>query len=79
MNEFTFDLNGKSYRIVANDKNPSYNGGYSWSAYRKQPDGTFDKIPCSSRAEENAFPKSVAWIATAFVTGLNQKKGVAQP
>lgn len=71
MKEFTFALNGKSYRIVAINDNPSYNGGYSWQAYRKQPDGTFDRMPCVTRAEEYAFPKSVAWIATAFVSGLN--------
>jgi len=76
MKIFNFDLNGKSYRIDAGDDNPSYNGGYSWVAYKRCADGTFDKIPCSSRAEENAFPKSVAWVATAFVAGLNNAKGV---
>ncbi len=69
--EIEIKLRGKPFKIEAFKGS---DGQYVWKAYRKLADETWEKIPCFSRAEENAFPKDVAWAATAFIAGLNYRE-----
>ena len=65
---FDFRLNNKSYRVEVPEDAPHYvlSKQAAWGGY--------EKIPCMTDAEERAYPKAAAWVATAFLRGIKQAK-----
>lgn len=55
------NIRGREYKIEI--LRHWLNNGLCWKVFRRGEFGLWDRIPCFSRAEERAFPKSVALAA----------------
>ena len=71
-NGFVFNSGKNRYKVII--KKSAYGDSFVYEGEKvvvKWNYSVYEHIPCFTRAEENSYPKSVAWIGTALTQREN--------